>query len=156
VIDMDRTFTTVAETVGVDLMVVDDSGSDQDTFRSPASISQSIMAYWGVDLDLDDIEPLDQATMVHSQPLFLVDGREDAPMGFIHTVKDGFWSDGGTWIDQQDLIDQANVVLGAVFSLNSMEEAKDISAWTYLVVAGVLILMVVTTWFIMKKRKMKG
>ncbi len=155
-IDMDRTFTAVAENVGVDLMVVDDSGSDQDTFRSPASISQSIMSYWGVDLDLDDIEPLDQATMVHSQPLFLVDGREDAPIGFIHTVKDGFWSDGGTWIDQQDLVEQASVALGAVLSLNSMEEANDTSVWTYLVVAAVLIMMVVATWFILKKRKMKG
>jgi hypothetical protein len=37
--------------------------------------------------------------------------------------------------------------LGAMFSLNSMEEAKDTAVWTYLVVA---------TWLILNKRKMKG
>ena len=152
-IDLDRLFLDQAGKDGISLQITTSGGSDQDTFRSPQAIERSINSYWGWDLDLSEVRALDQATMVHSLPLSLSEGREGATAGYIHTTRDGF-NDGITWVEKASMVGQAQVVMGVVMELNEDEgTSAGTPISTYIAIMAVVGLAAIGIWLVVKGRK---
>jgi Peptidase family M28 len=77
-----------AEDLGVSVESVDAGGSDQETFRNPISVVNTMKTDWNIDPGLDNSVRVKSAIMLSSSPLFYSDYWSLGVAGLAHTAYD--------------------------------------------------------------------
>ncbi|MHC1709199.1 MAG: M28 family peptidase [Methanomassiliicoccales archaeon] len=96
--------------LGIARAYQDLAGSDHYAFMFPYWMSNELNSAWGKDLDIGRGLESTSTMCVYSEPLTIYDNPESEANGRIHTPLDSREAvESGEWIEEQDLLDQAQV-----------------------------------------------
>jgi hypothetical protein len=131
-----------AQDLGVPIATEDPGGSDQESFRVPASVNGEIQEFWSVDLGISDAVPVASSAMLCSYPLFYSDLWYRGTPGWIHTTYDNSTStETLNWVELDDLENHVKVALLTLIrvSPNLIPELKPAMMLTILTVSAVSV-----------------
>ncbi len=129
--------------LGIARAYQDLAGSDHYAFMFPNWMSNELNSAWGKDLDIGRGLESTSTMCVYSEPLTMYDNPGSEANGRIHTSLDSREAvEAGEWIEEQDLIDQAQVyALMALYSgIGIYEPNYDYLPYVIVLVAVTLII----------------
>ena len=136
--------------LGIARAYQDLAGSDHYAFMFPYWMSNELNSAWGKDLDIGRGLESTSTMCVYSEPLTIYDNSGSEVNGRIHTSLDSREAvEGGEWIDEQDLLDQAQVyALMALYSGIGIYEPN----YDYLPYVIALVVVTLVIAFFMLRR----
>jgi hypothetical protein len=103
-VDLDQVVQGAAQSLGIAAAVEAQGGSDQESFRDPASFGSDYYGLWGVNLGISDAVPVKSSVMLISRPLTYSDKWSMGIPGWIHTSYDNSTSTTTlNWVEVDDL-----------------------------------------------------
>ncbi len=137
--------------LGVDHGYQDLAGSDHYAFMFPYWKASELRSTWGKDLHMVRGLESSSTMCVYSEPLTLYDSPGSGSIGLIHTAMDSRQAvEGGDWVDEQDLRDQAQVfALMAMYAGIGMYEPKDSNA--PIIIAVIVVVTLAIAFFTLRR-----
>jgi hypothetical protein len=103
-LDLDQVVHGAAQSLGIAAAVEAQGGSDQESFRDPASLVSDYYGLWGLRLGISDAVPVKSNVMLISHPLSYSDKWSLGIPGWIHTSYDNSTSTTTlNWVEVDDL-----------------------------------------------------
>ncbi len=131
-----------AQDLGVPISTESPGGSDQESFRVPATVNGEVQQFWGVNLGISDAVPVASSTMLCSYPLLYSDFWSRGVAGWIHTAYDNSTStETLNWVESDELESHIKVALLALIRIspNLIPELQPATVLTILTVSAVSI-----------------
>jgi Zn-dependent M28 family amino/carboxypeptidase len=112
-LDLDQVVQGAAQSLGIAAAAEAPGGSDQDSFRDPASLAGDYYGLWGVDLGISDAVPVRSSVLLISYPLTYADKWNMGVPGWIHTSYDNSTSTATlNWVEVNNL--EAHIEVAAL------------------------------------------
>ncbi len=151
--DLAQKIIEAAQDLNISISMEEPGGSDQESFRTPSSINNAILHYWGVDLGISDATPISSSAMLDSYPLFYNDLWNMGEAGWIHTAYDNSTStETLNWVELDDLENHIKVALIATIR----ESQNIVPEFTPIITLAVLMTSTVVVYFLTRKKLYKA
>lgn len=108
--DLDQLVLKAGQDIGVPGQTETPGGSDQETFRDPATINNEYWSYWSLNAGISDASPVQSSAMIISYPLTPTEKFSTGHPGWIHTSYDNSTSTVTlNWVETDGLANHVKV-----------------------------------------------